>query len=147
MYTTKDLYKRLQAGEAKDNLADEMSNELNRLAEEYAKMLNTAVADYEEEERTKAKAKEADRLKTEGANEIAEDIDIFIHEFYPQLELKKGPIVTGKDIIDICDIAVSAVDKLMPIFDMLEGLPKGKKATVKIADNEINDFLRAMGLK
>lgn len=148
MYTVEDLLKRLQAGEAHDAIATEMTDTLNKEIEEYARnlasqhadMLNAAMA-QQEEAQLKQEAKHAEKVRY--ANEIAENLDLFIHEFYPIIEKPHGKLLTGKDLVELLDMIEEFSTTFMTAFQEAQE-SKAKKRPV--TEDALKKFLKEMNL-
>lgn len=129
MYTSADIFKRLQAGEAQDAIADEMAQTLNKLSEEFADALNNAIALKADTERVAAKAKKED------ADKVAYFINKFLWKYYTSLVPEGEEVITGEDFISMMNAVMEISDSLADMF-------------VKDKDNDVlDDFLKKMNLK
>ena len=132
MYTSADIFKRLQAGEAQDAIANEMAEKLNKLSEEFADALNNAIALKADAERAEQKEK---REKKEDASKVAYFINKFLWKYYANLIPEGEEAITGEDFISMMDATVEISDSFANMF-------------VHDKDsNAIDDFLKAMHLK
>lgn len=131
-----DILARLQAGENAQAIADEM-----------AKMLNDANAEYETAKRAEAD-KKAD--KEAAANLIVDAILDYINIVDPDLcaKLDEADLDTA-EVMTALDQIIEMLSALKGLTDLLEKpADKPAKVTVKRAnpDKVINDFLNSIGL-
>lgn len=119
MYSTDEIFARLQNGESSNVIANEM-----------AKALNDAIAKCEEEQQ-KAQVQ---KKKEEAANRCAKVLNEFVHEFYPEVgnvEFK------GADVDKIINSSVNMIHA----FDKLVDLKSDEDV-----DKVLSKFLRDMKL-
>lgn len=131
-----DILARLQAGENAQAIADEM-----------AKMLNDANAEFETAKRAEAD-KKAD--KEAAANLIVDAILDYINIVDPDLcaKLDEADLDTA-EVMTALDQIIEMLSALKGLTDLLEKpAEKPAKVTVKRAnpDKVINDFLNSIGL-
>lgn len=121
MYSTNEIFARLQNGETGDVIANEM-----------AQALNEALAKHEAETK-KAKIQ---KKKMEDANVVAEVFQDYIVTYYPEL----GDVtIKGEDI----DTILKGSVELLHSLDSLAGVVIDEKNV----DNIIENFLRKMNLQ
>jgi hypothetical protein len=122
------------------------------IAQEFVANLNAAIDEKKIQEEADKKVAE----KAARAEELAQDIFSFIHDFYPDFELgglvdltKEDTAGFGTAIIEMFDAAAEEMKQLTPFVKSLEALiPADKKDKLDnaVKGDPIADFLKASGL-
>ena len=145
MFNEKDILARLQNGEDAQVIADE-----------FAKLLNSANKAYTEEQKkaeAEAKAKQIQQDKEDELDEILEYLREWMCRYYPKHEgiiLESFGETSTKDVIasidaifELIDVGfASLINIKSPVVKKTAGTT-GRKA--KSADDVINDFLKSVG--
>lgn len=139
MFTEKDILARLQNGEDVQKIADEM-----------AKMINAANKTYIDqkaaEEAAKAEAAKADVQKRKDLQEI---LDLFLDWLNAHYGIGNKGDVTADQVIELIESLqeyIEAIKDLESIFGVKKPAAKAAKtANLQSADETINQFLKNMG--
>ena len=145
MFNEKDILARLQNGE-----------DLQVIADEFAKSLNNANKIYTEEQKkaeAEAKAKQIQQYKEDELTDILDDLKEWMRRYYPKHDktiVESFDENSTKDIIASIDAIFELIDfDFATIFTAKNPLVKktAEKADRKArpADDVINDFLKSMG--
>ena len=119
------LLKELANGKSIDDLASELTAALNAAKQEY----------------------EATNTKVNDGNDLADVINYYIATYYDNFG-RKGPVVSRKDIEDICDVMTDIIKYADELKDNLRSVPeklnfqKQKKADTD--DAVIERWLRSL---
>ena len=145
MFNEKDILARLQNGE-----------DLQVIADEFAKSLNNANKIYTEEQKkaeAEAKAKQIQQYKEDELTDILDDLKEWMRRYYPKHDKTIVESFDGNSTKDV----IASIDAIFELIDVgfasLLNIksPVVKKTAVKTdrkaspADDVINDFLKSMG--
>ena len=138
MFNEKDILAKLNNGENLQNIADE-----------FAKVLNAANATFQEEQKKAAAeraAKEKQLTKKRELKVIMEDLIEWIERYY-NVDVSNS----GIDAESLADEIIAGVDEYAKLFDVFAGLATKKavsnspKKSQFNADDTLNAFLNKMG--
>ena len=145
MFNEKDILARLQNGE-----------DLQVIADEFAKSLNNANKIYTEEQKkaeAEAKAKQIQQYKEDELTDILDDLKEWMRRYYPKHDktiVEAFDENSTKDVIASIDAIFELIDVgFASLFNIKS--PVAKKTVAKTdrkarpADDVINDFLKSMG--
>jgi hypothetical protein len=117
------------------------------IAQEFVANLNAAIDEKKNQEEANKKEEEK-RLRAE---QLAQDILTFVHDFFPDLELgglidlTKGSDKLGNELIEVFESASAEIKQMKPFLDsLIATAPKDKIQIAK--EDPIADFLKASGL-
>ena len=120
------LLKELSNGKSIDDLANEITAALNAAKQEY----------------------EVTNSKVNDGNELADVINYYIATYYDNFG-KEGPVVSRKDIEDICDVMADIIKYADELKDSLCAVPEKlnfqKKKKADSDDAVIEKWLRSLG--
>ena len=145
MFNEKDILARLQNGEDAQTIADE-----------FAKLLNSANKTYTEEQQkamAEARAKQIQQDKEDELADILEELKDWMRRYYPKHDktiVESFDENSTKDVIASIDAIFELIDVgFASLFNIKS--PVAKKTAGKTdrkarpADDVINDFLKSMG--
>ena len=136
MFTEKDILARLQNGEDVQKIADEM-----------AKMINAANKTYTDQKAAEEAAKKQNEIQKR--EDLQEILDLFMDWMNAHYGIGNKGDVTADQVIELIESLqeyIEAIKDLEAVFGMKKPAAKVAKATKpQSADETINQFLKNMG--
>ena len=136
MFTEKDILARLQNGEDVQKIADEM-----------AKMINAANKTYTDQKAAEEAAKKQNEIQKR--EDLQEILDLFMDWLNAHYGIGNKGDVTADQVIELIESLqeyIEAIKDLEAVFGVKKPAAKAAKATKpQSADETINQFLKNMG--
>ena len=140
MFDEKEILTRLQNGESIENIANEMSNLINKVNKTY-------IDQKAAEEAAKAAAAKAEVQKKEDLQEILDMFTDWLNTYY---DIELDDRLDADAVLELIDSVKEYVDVLKDLDSMFGSKKPAAKATksstrAKSSDEKISEFLKQMG--